>query len=158
MPELDISAAETDKVMKQITIDKKEADETQLIVSQEEELANKEANAANIIKKRAEESVTEANKILEGAVAEVKKLKKEHIQEVKSLKTPPPASLDILGAMCYLLQDKLREKGQIGIKMKAVEGSLGKKTEDYLVTAAILLNEPTELLSSLINYDKEHIN
>jgi len=33
MPELDISAAETDKVMKQITIDKKEADETQLIVS-----------------------------------------------------------------------------------------------------------------------------
>ena len=42
--------------------------------------------------------------------------------------------------------------------MKAVEGSLGKKTEDYLVTAAILLNEPSELLSSLINYDKEHIN
>ena len=67
MPELDISAAETDKVMQQITIDKKEADETQQIVSQEEELANKEANAANIIKKRAEESVAEANKILEGA-------------------------------------------------------------------------------------------
>jgi len=33
MPELDISAAETDKVMQQITIDKKEADETQQIVS-----------------------------------------------------------------------------------------------------------------------------
>lgn len=47
--------------------------------------------------------MAEANKILEGAVAEVSKLKKEHIVEVKSMKTPPPASIDILGGMCYLL-------------------------------------------------------
>jgi hypothetical protein len=47
--------------------------------------------------------VAEANKILETAVAEVKKLKKDHIIEVKALRNPPPASLDILGAMCYLL-------------------------------------------------------
>ena len=74
------------------------------------------------------------------------------------MRNPPPASLDILGAMCYLLQDKLREKGQIGIKMKAVEGSIGKKTEDYLSTASILLNEPVDLLKNLVEYDKEHIN
>jgi len=42
--------------------------------------------------------------------------------------------------------------------MMAVEGSLGKKTEDYLSTAAILLSEPAELLKTLIEYDKEHID
>jgi hypothetical protein len=72
-------------------------------VSHEEELANKEMASANIIKVRAETSVLEANKILETAVAEVRKLKKDHITEVKSMRTPPPAALDILGAMCYLL-------------------------------------------------------
>lgn len=66
-------------------------------------MATAEANKASLIKKEAEDSVAEANKILDAAVAEVKKLKKDHIIEVKSLKTPPPASLDILGAMCYLL-------------------------------------------------------
>ena len=42
--------------------------------------------------------------------------------------------------------------------MKAIEGSIGKKTEDYLSTASILLNEPLELLKNLVEYDKEHIN
>ena len=86
--------------------------------------------------------MAEANKILDIAVAEVKKLKKDHIIEVKALRYPPPASLDILGAMCYLLQDELKKKGQVGIKMKAVEGAIAKKTEDYLSTAALLLADP----------------
>jgi len=42
--------------------------------------------------------------------------------------------------------------------MKNIEGSMGKKTEDYFSTAAILLNEPAALLEILVNYDKENIN
>jgi hypothetical protein len=42
--------------------------------------------------------------------------------------------------------------------MKAVEGSIGKKVEDYLSTASILLSDPVDLLKNLVDYDKEHIN
>ena len=34
--------------------------------------------------------------------------------------------------------------------MKAVEGSIGKKVEDYLSTASILLNESQALLDHLV--------
>lgn len=35
---------------------------------------------------------------------------------------------------------------------------MGKKVEDYLGTAAILLDNPEKLKSLLLNYDKENIN
>jgi len=97
--------------MAQIEIDTKSADETRKVVTEEETIASREMEKANKIKKEAEEQVGDAKKILDAAIAEVRKLKKEHLQEVKSLKNPPPASLDILGAMCYLLQDELANKG-----------------------------------------------
>ena len=42
--------------------------------------------------------------------------------------------------------------------MRNVEGSIGKKEEDYFKTAAILLNDPAELLQLLLSFDKENIN
>lgn len=45
----------------------------------------------------------EANLKLEDAVKQVSNLKKTHIDEIKAMKNPPPASIIILGAMCYLL-------------------------------------------------------
>ena len=42
--------------------------------------------------------------------------------------------------------------------MKNVEGAIAKKTEDFLNTTAILLNDPQQLLDLLVNYDKENIN
>lgn len=145
--------------MIEIEADKIVAAETQKVVAVEEAIATEESNKANEIKVECEYAVGEANKILESAVAEVSKLKKEHIVEVKSMKTPPPASIDILGGMCYLLQDELKSRGQIGMKMKKDENNpMGKKIEDYLSTAAILLDNPEKLKSLLLNYDKENIN
>ncbi len=59
---------------------------------------------------------------LELAVAEVKKLKKDHIVEVKALKNPPSACVVILGGMCILLLDKLKELGCPDIIKKNEEG------------------------------------
>lgn len=106
--------------MIKIEKDKKAAEETQKIVSEEEAVANKQAKEAEKTKNEAELGVKTANEKLESAVAEVKKLKKTHIDEVRSLKTPPAAALIILGAMCYLLYDELAAKGQKGIIMENV--------------------------------------
>lgn len=125
--------------MEKIEKDKKAAEETQKIVSEEEAIASKQAKEAEKLKNEAEEGVRTANEKLDVAVQEVKKLKKSHIDEVRSLKTPPAAALIILGAMCYLLQEELAAKGQKGIIMENVQGSLGKKEENYAKTAAILL-------------------
>lgn len=51
--------------MKQIEADKKEADVTQKVVAVEEITATEEASRANAIKERAENSVADANKILD---------------------------------------------------------------------------------------------
>lgn len=42
--------------------------------------------------------------------------------------------------------------------MENVPGSIGKKEENYVKTAAILLQNPQELLDTLLNYDKENIS
>jgi hypothetical protein len=45
------------------------------------------------------------------------------------------------------------------MKMKKDEANpMGKKIEDYLSTAAILLDNPEKLKYLLLDYDKENIN
>lgn len=58
--------------------------------------------------------------------------------------------------MVCLLADIIKEKGG-EIIMRNVEGSLGKKEEDFFTTAKkYLLNDPKELLDLLlIKYDKD---
>ncbi len=60
--------------MAKLVVDKKEAEETQVIVSQEEIIATEQANEANKIKEYCESQVEEANKNLEECLEEVKKL------------------------------------------------------------------------------------
>ena len=70
-PKLEEAAIETEKVMARLEIDKKEADETQKVVSVEEAEAQIETKKANEIKRDCEESVAEANRILETTLIEV---------------------------------------------------------------------------------------
>ena len=57
-----------------------------------------------------------------------------------------------------MLGDLIKEKGG-EIIMKNIEGSFGKKEEDFFGTAKkYLLNDPKELMDMLQLYDKDHIN
>ncbi len=60
--------------------------------------------------------------------------------------------------MSILLLDEVKKTNPGGIYMKAIEGQIGKKEEDYFKTAAILLSDPGYLKTLLLDYDKEHIN
>jgi hypothetical protein len=42
--------------------------------------------------------------------------------------------------------------------MRNVEGSLGKKEEDYFATFKKFMRSPEELLNQLKGYDREHMN
>jgi len=60
-------------------------------------------------------------------------LKKTHLDEVRALMNPPKVIITVLSSVVILNTDYIKEKGSI--VMKAVEGSIGKKTEDYFKTA-----------------------
>jgi dynein heavy chain len=84
-------------------------------------------------------------------------LKKDHLVEVKSLANPPEAVRVVLAAVVILLTDHIKRVGEIIIT--AVKDQIGKKEENYFLTAkSFLLNDPKELLSVLMSYDRNSIN
>lgn len=95
---------------------------------------------------------------MEVTLAEVFKLKKDHLVEVKALPNPPRACITVLGGMVVMLADYIKDAGG-EIIMRNIEGSFGKKEEDFFATAKkYFLNDPKELLETLLNYKKETIN
>ena len=146
--------------MIKLTIDKKSAEETQVIVSKEEEIATIQTNEANAIKKHCEETVDEANKNLEECLKEVDKLKKNHLDEIKSLAKPPIPINVVLTGLVILNKDYIKSLGGDVIKINDPDPkNIGKKVEDFFSTAKkFLLNDPKTLIDRLKNYDKEHIN
>jgi dynein heavy chain len=104
------------------------------------------------------ESVKEANLILEETLKEVSKLKKDHIVEVKALTKPPMGCVVILGGLVILCTDMMKKKGG-SIIMRNIEGSMGKKEEDWFATAKrFVIDNPNEIKEYMINeFDKEHI-
>jgi dynein heavy chain len=101
-PKLEVAAKQTAEMMIIIAKEQEEANETQKIVAKDEIVATKQAQEAQVLKDDAQESVREANLILEETLKEVSKLKKDHIVEVKALTKPPEACVVILGALSIL--------------------------------------------------------
>jgi len=63
-------------------------------------------------------------------------LKKDHLVEIKSLTNPPRAVKVVLGGVVTLQLDNIRKAGG-NIITKNIEGSLGKKEEDFFETAKL---------------------
>jgi len=138
-----------------LEVEKKEAFETQKIVSAEEFEAQKSKEEATKLASQALQSVAESNKILEVTLLEVQKLKKDHISEIKSLSNPPRALKVILGGIVILNLETIKKAGG-NIIMKNLD--LGKKEEDYFETAKRhLLNDASWLLDLLMHYNKNNI-
>lgn len=101
--------------------------------------------------------MAEANNSLAATLIKVSELKKEHLVEVKSLGTPPEAVKITLAGVVIMNTDYIKKVGEIIVT--PVKDQIGKKEENYFLTAKMyLLNDPKELLSTLMNYNREAIN
>lgn len=146
-PQLEVASVEIEKLIKKIEVDKKEANEQQILVSEEEEVANKQAQEANDIKQTAEVMVADANKKLAQTQEDVKLLETKHLSEIKSFSNPSAAVKLVMGGVCYFLLDQIKAKGgDIIMQVDPEDQFKRRKIENYFETSKIyLLKEPEKL-------------
>ncbi|KAF4320280.1 hypothetical protein JM18_005063 [Phytophthora kernoviae] len=149
-PQLEKTQIEVEEMMKQITLDKKDADETKAVVEKEEQIANKKAAETKEIADDAQRDLDEALPALEAAVQCLNRLKKSDIDEVKALKNPPHGVKLTMEAACIIF----------GIKptMKADPDKAGQKVKDYWESAQkTILGNAKKLMEDMLKFDKDNI-
>ena len=107
-----------------ITNDKKEADETKRVVTQQEADANVQADKAKAIAEDAQRDLDAALPALEKAVESLKNLSRNDIVEVKALQNPPMGVKLVMEATCIMFDEKP--------KMVADPNNVGKKVRGAL--------------------------
>lgn len=150
-PQLEKTQIDVEDMMKQITLDKKDADETKAVVEKEEQIANKKAADTKAIADDAQRDLDEALPALEAAVQCLNRLKKSDIDEVKALKNPPHGVKLTMEAACIIF----------GIKptMKADPDKPGQKVKDFWESAQkTILGNAKKLMEDMLKFDKDNIN
>ena len=153
-PKLEQKEIETNQMMERLMVDKKEADEKQVIVSKDEAEAQKQMGEAAETAAVAEAAVSDANKMLDEVLEEIKKLSKDHLQEIKAFINPPKPIFWTLAGLCVMLGEK--------VEKKPVPGSqTNEKKEDYFGHAKEkLLKDAKALLQTLTDFannEKDYI-
>ncbi|KAL1129229.1 hypothetical protein AAG570_013758 [Ranatra chinensis] len=123
---------ETDKVSKEKTIAAEEERKVRII---EEDVSVKQ--------KVCEEDLLQAEPALQAAVEALATLNKNNLTELKSFGTPPDAVANVTAAVMVLLAKK---------------GKVPPPKERTWKNAKVMMGSVDGFLSSLINYDKEHIH
>lgn len=138
--------------MEKLKVDNEMASKTQIVVSQEEAVAIKQATEANKLAEEAEESVREANEKLNETLKLVAKLRKEHITEIKTFNNPTPTvKLVIKGVVLILMEYVKKAGGKLIIKSEG-----GKKEEDYFETCKkYLMSDPQGMLTLMKEFKEE---
>ncbi|DBA03742.1 TPA: hypothetical protein N0F65_004159 [Lagenidium giganteum] len=150
-PQLEKTQIEVENMMKQITLDKRDADETKAVVEKEEQIANKKAADTKAIADDAQRDLDEALPALDAATQCLNKLKKSDIDEVKALKNPPHGVKLTMEAACIIF----------GIKptMKTDPDKPGQKIKDYWESAQkTILGNAKKLMEDMLKFDKDNIN
>lgn len=107
-----------------ITNDKKEADETKRVVTQQEADANIQADKAKSIAEDAQRDLDAALPALEKAVESLKNLSRNDVVEVKALQNPPMGVKLVMEATSIMFDEKP--------KMVADPNNVGKKVGDLI--------------------------
>ncbi|KAH8863214.1 Dynein heavy chain 1, axonemal [Schistosoma japonicum] len=147
-PELIKAVEESKSTMEEISRDSKIAEETQIVVSREEQQALKKARECQTIRDDAQRDLDEALPALYESLEALKSLNKNDITEVRAMMRPPEGVRLVIEAVC-IMKD---------VKPKKVAGEKpGVKIDDYWEPGKTLLQDPGKFLDSLMNYDKENI-
>uniref|UniRef100_T1J5R4 Dynein heavy chain ATP-binding dynein motor region domain-containing protein n=1 Tax=Strigamia maritima TaxID=126957 RepID=T1J5R4_STRMM len=148
-PQLVIAAKDTEIMMIQIAFDTELAEETRVVVKQEEEQASKKAAETQAIADDAQKDLDQALPALDAALASLKNLNKGDVVELRTMQSPPQGVRMVMEAVCILK----------GIKPKTYPGQKpGSRIIDYWDPGKALLQDPTRFLDNLFKFDKENIS
>ncbi|XP_014210223.1 dynein heavy chain 7, axonemal-like [Copidosoma floridanum] len=147
-PQLEASARETEETMKEIENENLSVEKTTVLVKRDEEVANKKAEIAGILRTECESELAVAIPILEDAIAALNTLKPTDITLVKAMKNPPDTVKLVMAAVCVML----------GVPSERVIDSVtGRKTMDYWGPSKRVLGD-MNFLQNLKDYDKDNIS
>ncbi|XP_033631251.1 dynein heavy chain 3, axonemal-like [Asterias rubens] len=147
-PELIKTSKETEILMEKIEQDTVEVEAQKEVVSADEAVANKAAEAAQAIKADCESDLAEAIPALEASITALNTLKPSDISMVKAMKNPPSGVKLVMEAICIMRNIKPERKPD-------PSGS-GKMVEDYWGPSQKLLGD-MKFLDHLKSYDKDNI-
>lgn len=105
-PVLAQATVETNKLLAEVTVDQKAADEQAAVVEVDVNEANKVAANVQVIKNDCQADLDEAMPAYESAVRALSTLDKKSIQEMKAFNNPPEMVKFTLEAVCILLNTK----------------------------------------------------
>lgn len=148
-PQLKIAAEETEKMMKTIEIESKQAEEQRAVVSAEEAIANEKASQAQALKDECQAELSVALPALKAAEDALNTIKQPDIVIIKTMNNPPVGVKLVMGAVCVLK----------GISPEKINdpNTPGQKILDYWVPSKKLLGD-MGFLKDLMAFDKDNIN
>ena len=148
-PKLIQAQAETKEMMKDLTVQQKEAQIIQVQCEKDEAACKEERESAAAIKKDCEERLEEAMPAYEAAQKALRDLNKSQIDEVKSMKAPPSGVVFTMEAVGKLMA--------VEPVMVPKKSGFGKEPDYWETAKKNILNRP-RLLDDLLGYDKDNID
>ncbi|XP_072767052.1 dynein axonemal heavy chain 7 [Anoplolepis gracilipes] len=146
-PQLELSARQTVITMKEVENENVTVERATILVKQEEEIANRKAEIAGVLKTECEAELAVAIPILEDAVIALNTLKPTDITLVKAMKNPPDTIKLVMAAVCVML----------GVPPdRTIDPVTGKKFTDYWGPSKRILGD-MNFLQNLKDYDKDNI-
>lgn len=146
-PELQEMTAKAEAYTVQIAKETAEAEVASRLVKRDEKVANKQAEAAQLLKADCEADLALAIPILDDALAALNTLKPADITLVKSMKNPPNTVKLVMAAVCVIKDIK---------PARIPDPSTGRRILDYWGPSQRLLGD-MNFLQQLKDFDKDHI-
>ncbi|XP_058790035.1 dynein axonemal heavy chain 7-like [Phymastichus coffea] len=147
-PQLEASARQTEATMKEIENENISVEKATVLVKRDEEIANKKAEIAGILKAECEAELAVAIPILEDALAALNTLKPTDITLVKAMKNPPDTVKLVMAAVCVMLSVPSE---------RVVDPITGRKSMDFWGPSKRVLGD-MNFLQNLKDYDKDNIS
>ena len=148
-PKLIKAQGETKEMMKDLTVQQKEAQVIQVQCEKDEAACKEERESAAAIKKDCEERLEEAMPAYQAAQKALKELNKSQIDEVKSMKAPPAGVVFTMEAVGKLMA--------VDPVMVPKKSGFGKEADYWETAKKSILNKP-KLLDELLEFDKDNID
>ncbi|KAL3272216.1 hypothetical protein HHI36_022698 [Cryptolaemus montrouzieri] len=145
--QLKIMSKKAAEMTRQIARETLEVERASNLVRKDEKIANKQAEAAAVLKLDCEADLAQAIPILEDAIQALNTLKPSDITLVKSMKNPPDAIKLVMAAVCVIKDVK---------PDRIPDPSTGRKLIDYWGPSKRILGD-MNFLQSLKDFDKDHI-
>jgi dynein heavy chain len=146
-PQLEAMTVQAIEMAKQIEKETNEVEKASDLVKKDEEIANEQAAAAQVLKLDCEADLAQAIPILEDAISALNTLKPTDITLVKSMKNPPDAIKLVMAAVCVIKDVK---------PDRIPDPSTGRKTIDYWGPSKRILGD-MNFLQTLKDFDKDNI-